>query len=94
MMTPEEYIADALAPPGMLFDWRGPDYIQVAVMFDWKKRLADAIRAAVAQEREECAKVAEAYRSEHNGMLAYLEKGLVNDITCGSIAAAIRARGE
>ena len=57
-------------------------------------KVAGLIREVVAEERAACAQVAEAYRSEHNGMLAYLEKGQINDVTCGSIAAAIRERGE
>jgi hypothetical protein len=52
------------------------------------------VRDAISEEREACAKVAEAYRSENNGMLSYITKEQVNDVTCGSIAAAILDRGK
>lgn len=52
------------------------------------------VQQAVAEERESCAEIAKAYCSENNGMIGYLTKEQINDVTCGAIAAAIRARGE
>jgi hypothetical protein len=61
---------------------------------DWATVISDAIRAAVAEEREACAKVADAYKHEQ-GMLRHIAgepAKTIWEVAIGSVAVAIRAR--
>lgn len=71
-MTPEERVLALLdyEPCADTCTWEVPQ--------DMRKRITDAIRAAVAEERERCARVAE---------------GCSESDTVGAIAEAIRATG-